>query len=86
MNTADSITGARLLRASEPSATSVHSAALFLLPLAMAFFTYYATSWRPAGRVNHGVPDHAAAAMLPHGERCSAGHWIARSMSVTARA
>ncbi|HEX4649409.1 MAG TPA: hypothetical protein VH111_11315 [Steroidobacteraceae bacterium] len=30
-------------------------AGLFLLPLAMAFFTYYGTDWRPARRVNHGV-------------------------------
>jgi hypothetical protein len=30
-------------------------AALFLLPLAVAFFTYYGTAWRPARRVNHGV-------------------------------
>jgi hypothetical protein len=29
-------------------------AALFLLPLALAFYTYYGTAWRPAGRVNHG--------------------------------
>ena len=30
-------------------------AALFLLPLAMAFFTYYGSGWRPARRVNHGL-------------------------------
>jgi len=30
-------------------------AALFVLPLAISFFLYYATSWRPAGHVNHGV-------------------------------
>ena len=30
-------------------------AALFLLPLVLAFFTYYGSSWRPAGSVNHGV-------------------------------
>jgi hypothetical protein len=29
-------------------------AALFFLPLIIAFFTYYGTDWRPAGRVNHG--------------------------------
>ena len=29
-------------------------AALFFLPLALAFYTYYGTAWRPAGRVNHG--------------------------------
>jgi hypothetical protein len=30
-------------------------AALFLLPLALAFITYYATPWRPAHHVNHGA-------------------------------
>jgi hypothetical protein len=30
-------------------------AALFLAPLAIAFFTYYGTGWRPARLVNHGV-------------------------------
>lgn len=30
-------------------------ASLFLLPLVLAFFTYYGSSWRPAGSVNHGV-------------------------------
>jgi len=30
-------------------------AALFLLPLLIAFFVYYGTAWRPAGRVNHAV-------------------------------
>lgn len=29
-------------------------AALFLLPLALAFYVYYGTAWRPGGRVNHG--------------------------------
>jgi hypothetical protein len=29
-------------------------AGLFLLPLVAAFWMYYATAWRPAGRVNHG--------------------------------
>jgi hypothetical protein len=29
-------------------------AGLFLLPLVLAFVTYYGTSWRPAARVNHG--------------------------------
>jgi hypothetical protein len=29
-------------------------AALFLLPLVIAFCTYYGTDWRPSGRVNHG--------------------------------
>jgi cytochrome oxidase Cu insertion factor (SCO1/SenC/PrrC family) len=30
-------------------------AALFLLPLLLAFFLYYGSSWRPAHRLNHGV-------------------------------
>ena len=29
-------------------------AALFLLPLVLAFFTYYGTDWRPGAHVNHG--------------------------------
>jgi hypothetical protein len=29
-------------------------AALFVVPLALAFFTYYGTAWRPLARVNHG--------------------------------
>jgi hypothetical protein len=29
-------------------------AARFLLPVVLAFLAYYGTSWRPAGRVNHG--------------------------------
>ena len=29
-------------------------AALFLLPLVMAFCTYYGTGWRPSAHVNHG--------------------------------
>ncbi len=29
-------------------------AGLFLLPVAVAFWMYYATDWRPARRVNHG--------------------------------
>ena len=29
-------------------------ASLFLLPLALAFFTYYGTDWRPSGHLNHG--------------------------------
>ncbi|HSY05721.1 MAG TPA: hypothetical protein VK803_07215 [Steroidobacteraceae bacterium] len=30
-------------------------AALFFLPLLLAFLTYYGTPWRPAHHVNHGV-------------------------------
>jgi hypothetical protein len=29
-------------------------AGLFLLPVGIAFWMYYGTDWRPAGRVNHG--------------------------------
>jgi hypothetical protein len=29
-------------------------AGLFVVPLALAFYTYYGTSWRPLARVNHG--------------------------------
>jgi hypothetical protein len=28
---------------------------LFLLPLALAFYAYYATGWRPAAHTNHGT-------------------------------
>jgi hypothetical protein len=30
-------------------------AGLFLLPLVLAFYTYYGTRWRPVGHVNHGT-------------------------------
>jgi hypothetical protein len=30
-------------------------AGLFVLPLALAFYTYYGTDWRPARHVNHGT-------------------------------
>jgi hypothetical protein len=30
-------------------------AGLFLLPLVLAFYTYYATGWRPAAHTNHGI-------------------------------
>jgi hypothetical protein len=30
-------------------------AGLFLVPLAIAFYTYYASDWRPARHVNHGT-------------------------------
>jgi hypothetical protein len=29
-------------------------AALFLIPLAVSFYLYYASGWRPGGQVNHG--------------------------------
>jgi hypothetical protein len=47
-------TPARALRA-RALRTLAALAALFLLPLGLAFFTYYGSAWRPAGRVNHGV-------------------------------
>jgi len=47
-------TPARALRARNLR-TLAALAALFLLPLVIAFFTYYGSGWRPAGRVNHGV-------------------------------
>ncbi len=44
-------------------------AALFLVPLALAFCTYYASGWRPIRHVNHGVlispPRPLAAVGLP---------------------
>src|ERR1700743_3818824 len=30
-------------------------AALFLVPLLLAFYMYYGTDWRPVKRVNHGT-------------------------------
>jgi len=30
-------------------------AAIYLVPLALAFLAYYGTGWRPAGHVNHGT-------------------------------
>jgi len=45
-------------------------AALFLLPLVMAFCTYYGTDWRPSGHLNHGQLISPArplpAVTLPH--------------------
>jgi hypothetical protein len=41
-------------RQSRARSALVLLAALFLVPLVLAFLTYYGTSWRPAGRVNHG--------------------------------
>lgn len=48
MNTSEPDLRARNLR------TLALLAALFVVPLALAFFTYYGTSWRPPARVNHG--------------------------------
>ena len=33
-------------------------AALFFMPLALSFWLYYGTDWRPAGRANHGELIH----------------------------
>lgn len=41
-------------------------AALFLVPVAASFYLYYASGWRPDGRVNHGeliVPPRALPAL-----------------------
>jgi len=45
-------------------------ASLFVVPLALAFFTYYGTAWRPLARVNHGeliIPARAlpASSLVP---------------------
>jgi len=48
MNAAESELRTRNLR------TLAVLAGLFLLPLGIAFWTYYGTEWRPARRVNHG--------------------------------
>jgi hypothetical protein len=55
-------------------------AGLFLLPLALAFFTYYGSGWRPAHRVNHGelisppraLPPLALAPLLPESAAAAA--------------
>lgn len=63
-------------------------ASLFLLPLALAFCTYYGSAWRPAGSVNHGrlispprpLPAAALPQVLPQPEKTPAaplfrGQW-----------
>jgi hypothetical protein len=72
MNTPDNIASSRQLRARNLRTLGA-LAALFLLPLAVAFFAYYATSWRPAGRVNHGVLITPVRALPALGE--FRGHW-----------
>ena len=59
MNTRASQLRARALR------TLAALTALFLLPLGLAFFTYYGSGWRPAGRVNHGVLISPARPLAP---------------------
>jgi hypothetical protein len=76
-------TPARELRA-RALRTLAALAALFLLPLGLAFYTYYGSAWRPAGRVNHGVlitPARPLAPLLPRVSLTAAhgtpfrGHW-----------
>ncbi len=51
-------------------------ASLFVVPLALAFFTYYGTSWRPLARTNHGelitparpLPGSSLTQVLPAGQ------------------
>jgi hypothetical protein len=62
-------------------------AGLFLVPLALAFCTYYGSAWRPAGTVNHGqlispprpLPGDALPQVLPPSEASAAplfrGQW-----------
>ena len=50
---ADPAAAERALRARNLRTLGV-LAGLFLMPLALAFCTYYGSPWRPAGRVNHG--------------------------------
>lgn len=56
-------------------------AALFLLPIVIAFITYYGTGWRPPGHVNHGhlfTPARPlpaiALARVPGGEVAAGGN------------
>jgi len=72
MNTPDGTSAARGLRARNLALLGA-LAALFLLPLALAFFTYYATSWRPAGSVSHGVLITPARALST--ASVLRGHW-----------
>jgi hypothetical protein len=72
MNAPDNIVSARQLRARNLRTLGA-LAALFLLPLAVAFFAYYGTSWRPAGRVNHGVLITPVRALPARSE--FRGHW-----------
>lgn len=59
-------------------------AALFLLPLVASFWLYYGTSWRPAGRVNHGEliqpPRPLPVVALP---RVALGQGTDRSLAAT---
>ena len=54
-------------------------AALFFVPLAIAFYLYYAGGWRPAGSTNHGElidparPLEDAAFTLPDGTTSARG-------------
>jgi hypothetical protein len=65
-------------------------AGLFLLPLALAFYTYYATGWRPAARTNHGTlitpPRPLPELSLPRVslERYAAGGGVSATTSASA--
>ena len=72
MNAPDDIAIARQLRARNLRTLGA-LAALFVLPLAVAFFAYYGTSWRPAARVNHGVLITPVVALPALSE--FRGHW-----------
>jgi len=49
------MSGAARARRERNVRTLAALAAVFLLPVAVAFCTYYGTAWRPARHVNHGV-------------------------------
>jgi hypothetical protein len=55
-------------------------AALFLLPIALSFYVYYGTAWRPAAHVNHGsliTPPRPLPALSPDGtsKKAFRGTW-----------
>ena len=55
-------------------------AALFIVPIALSFYVYYGTAWRPAAHVNHGsliTPPRPLPALSPEGSRNEAlrGTW-----------
>ncbi len=66
-------------------------AALFLVPLLLAFYMYYATDWRPLKRVNHGalitpirpLPSVHLPRVSPFGNRRGAGARCRESVADT---
>jgi hypothetical protein len=55
-------------------------ATVFLLPLVLAFYIYYATGWRPAAHVNHGTlitPVRPLPVLAPPGVRVGAAAPVA---------